>query len=211
MNRLLLLITDLLIWNGGLISVDCTEVPTIFSIDFENFTYPNLDPDTEWPEFITLTDGHCQYAWDEARELLTPGVDLDDIQYVLFQGYDNPMAIVILHVNMGGTASYHYVYFVAMTDDTHCLVAAFSGGDRIIGGLKRVYESDGYLVTELYSPLEAPCMIEARYYVRTWYEWQDDAFQQVGETEILPVEPGQEQYQGNQWQKRVTSDNTTAG
>jgi hypothetical protein len=175
----------------------------IHKIDFRNFSYSSEAMDGTQTTFA-LIDGvykgpgisPCPFTPAECFEPIT----LAAVAYGDVTGDDGEEAMVVLTESTRGTAIPYWVYVYSLNNDQPKLLWAFATGDRAQGGLRKVYADQGDLVVELYGE---GARVDGEIYVgvpngcccptvftRTRYRWLDDHFESHGDSEVLPVNDG---------------------
>jgi hypothetical protein len=161
----------------------------IRSIDFENFTYPEIGARGKF----TLKDGR-EPTDDDPRSLV--GVTYGDVT-----GDGSEEALVVHAQSVRGSAIPYFVYVYAMSRDRPKLLWSFYAGERGDGGLRRVYAEGGELVTELYgrdrvvnggtSTQEDNIGVCCpKFFTRSRYEWRGGRFRLKGKEPALPNPQG---------------------
>ena len=170
------------------------QTSPIHKIDFENFTYPARPISPNGEKTFTLKDG--SYAGPLASEAgVTEPVSLVDTIYGDVTGDSVDEAMVVLTVNIHGSAIPYYIYVYGIERDKPKLLWSFDTGDRAQGGLRRAFAENGTLVVELYGKDayvgmpnyddSADCAACATHYTRSRYAWQSNHFRRVGNLEVF--------------------------
>jgi hypothetical protein len=164
-----------------------TSTPTsnspIRSIDFKNFTYPNIDAEGSF----TLKDGKEPNVEEPCSVI--------DVIYGDVTGDGNQEALVVQTQSIRGSASPYFVYVYGVEGKTPKLLWSFYTGDRAQGGLRRVLAENGNLVIELYGKdayvgmtnyeAAADCAACDAYYTRSCYAWQNNHFRRLGNLDVF--------------------------
>ena len=170
------------------------QTSRIHKIDFENFTYPAKTIYTRGNQTFTLKDG--SYAGPLATYAgITEPVSLVDTIYGDVTGDGIDEAMVVLSVNVHGSAIPYYIYVYGIERDKPKLLWSFATGDRAQGGLRRAFAENGNLVVELYGKDayvgmpnyddSADCASCATHYTRSRYILQSNRFRRVGNLEVF--------------------------
>jgi hypothetical protein len=155
----------------------------IRSVDFENFTYPNIGAKGTF----TVKAG-SEPGVEEARSVI-------DVLYGDVTADGNEDAMVVQSQNIHGSAIPYFVYVFTMNGSKPKLLWSFATGDRAQGGLRRVLAENGTLVVELYGKdayvgmpdydASADCAACATHYTRSRYAWENNHFRRVGNLEVV--------------------------
>lgn len=156
----------------------------IRSVDFENFTYPEIDARGEF----TLTDGR-EPTEDDRRSLV-------DVIYGDVTGDGEEEALVVHSQSTRGSAIPYFVYVYTGSRGKPKLLWSFYAGERGDGGLRRVYAGSGDLVVELYGrdrvvrggtsgEEDNVGVCCPRFYTRSRYEWRGGRFRLKGKEAAL--------------------------
>jgi hypothetical protein len=158
--------------------------PSIHAVDFDDIAYPNF-PDFSGSKRKSIT--------------LKPGEGgPSHINYGDVTGDELEEAMVVLPIEIHGSAIPYYVYIFTMEEERPKLIWDFETGDRADGGLRQVYSDSGQLVIELfgkdrvigsqlYKGDEGLCCPSS--YTQTRYKWTGRSFQQISK-EVLPNPKG---------------------
>jgi hypothetical protein len=163
-----------------------TSNSPIRSVDFENFTYPNIGAKGTF----TVKAG-AEPGVEEARSVI-------DVLYGDVTADGNEDAMVVQSQNIRGSAIPYFVYVFTMNGSKPKLLWSFATGDRAQGGLRRVLAENGNLVVELYGKdayvgmpdydASADCAACATHYTRSRYAWQNNHFRRVGNLDVVAHE-----------------------
>jgi hypothetical protein len=165
----------------------------IRSVDFENFTYPEIDSRGKF----TLKDGR-EPTDDDPRSLV-------EVIYGDVTGDEKEEALVVHSQSIRGSAIPYYVYIYMMESDKPKLLWSFYAGERGDGGLRQTYAESGELVTELYgkdrvvnggasSEEDNVGVCCPQFFTRSRYEWRDGRFWLKGKEEAIPNPQGNAAY-----------------
>lgn len=148
---------------------------SIRSIDFENFTYPQIGARGTF----TLKDGHEPNAL-EHRNLV-------DVVYgdVTSDGLEE--AMVVFSQNIRGSAIPFFVYVYSMNGTKVRLLWSFDAGERGDGGLRQISTDGSQLSIELYgrdrvvnggtsSEEDNMGVCCPRFFTRSYYQWRGGRF-----------------------------------
>jgi len=177
-----------------------TPTPTsdspIRSVDFENFTYPNIDAKGTF----TLKNGKEPNV-DEPRSVI-------DVIYGDVTADGNEEAIVVQSQSIRGSAIPYFVYVYGVKGNKPKLLWSFFSGDRAQGGLRTVFAENGNLVVELYGENAyvgmsnyddtAQCAACATHYTRSRYGWQNNRFRRARNLQVIPHEGSANYLEGAQ-------------
>jgi hypothetical protein len=165
----------------------------IRSVDFENFTYPEIGS----RRTFTVKDGVEPNA-EEARSVL-------DVIYgdVTTDGIED--AIVVHSQSIRGSAIPYFVYVYAMNGTRPKLLWSFDAGERGGGGLRQISADGGEMVVELYgrdrvvnggtsSDEDNMGVCCPRFFTRSRYEWRDGRFRLKTKEATLPNPQGNAAY-----------------
>ena len=156
-----------------------TANSAIRSVDFANIGYPNFpDFSNSKPRRITLKPGEAGPS---------------HVNYGDATGDGTEEALVVLPVEIRGSAVPYHVYIFTMENREAKLIWDFDTGDRADGGLRQVYAENGQLVIELYGSDrvvggelykgdEGLCCPSS--FTRTRYRWTGKNFEQASK-EVL--------------------------
>lgn len=161
----------------------------IRSIDFENFTYPEIDARGKF----TLKDEQ-EPTDDDPRSLV-------DVIYGDVTGDGKEEALVVHSQSTRGSAIPYFVYVYTGSRDKPKLLWSFYAGERGDGGLRQVYAGSGDLVVELYgrdrvvhggtsTDEDNFGVCCPRFYTRSRYEWRGGRFRLKGKEAALPSPQG---------------------
>lgn len=163
-----------------------TSNSPIRSIDFENFTYPNIDAKGNF----TLKDGKEPNVEEPCSVI--------DVIYGDVTGDGNEEALVVQTQSTRGSAIPYFVYVYGVEGNKPKLLWSFVAGDRAQGGLRRVLADNGNLIVELYGKdayvgmrsydAAADCAACDGYYTRSRYVWQSNHFRRLGNLEVVAHE-----------------------
>jgi hypothetical protein len=118
----------------------------------------------------------------DARGL--PGFTLKSVKFSDVTGDGREDAIVVIHLDTGGTQQTDYAYIFSFVDEKPKLLAYFHSGDRAYAGLRGVYGDHEQLVIELFDPEKRQGDCCSSQFVRTRYRWHDGRFEAVGASEL---------------------------
>ena len=155
------------------------------SVDFENFTYPELESRTRF----TLKDGR-EPTEDDPRGLV-------DVTYGDVTGDGNEEAFVVHTQSVRGSAIPYFVYVYTMNRSKPKLLWSFYAGERGDGGLRQINAENGELVVELYgrdrivnggtsSEEDNIGVCCPKFFTRSRYEWRGGGFRLKGKEEAIP-------------------------
>jgi hypothetical protein len=165
----------------------------IRSIDFENFTYPEI----EARGIFTLKDGQEPYA-------VQPRAVVDVIYGdVTWDGLED--AMVVHTQSIRGSAIPYFVYVYSMNGVKPRLLWSFYAGERGDGGLRQIYVDRGEMVVELYgrdrtinentsSEEDNRGVCCPPFFTRSRYEWRGGRFRLKTKEVRLPNPQGHGSY-----------------
>ena len=163
------------------VGVFAQKVDSIRAIDFSNFTYPAYQQ-------FTLKNGKFGVMED--------GMTLWKVVYGDVTGDGVEEAIVILNMDLAGSALMHRVYIYTLKNRLPKLILAFTSGDRAWGGLRKIYAKNGGLLVELFGKgtrfnkdligTDDTGLCCPKSFTRTFYQWHRGRFRQKGEVRVLP-------------------------
>jgi hypothetical protein len=157
----------------------------IRSIDFENFTYPEIGSRGTF----TLKNGH-EPSVEERRGIA-------DVVYGDVTADGNEDAMVVHSQSIRGSAIPYFVYVYAMNGTKPKLLWSFYAGERGDGGLRQISADRGEMVVELYgrdriinggtsSDEDNIGVCCPRFFTRSRYEWRDGRFRLKMKEAALP-------------------------
>jgi hypothetical protein len=164
-----------------------TRHSPIRSVDFENFTYHEIDS----RRTFTLVNGRQPTEADPHS--------LVDIVYGDVTGDGNEEAMVVHSQSTRGTAIPFYVYIYTIEDNKARPIWSFYAGERGDGGLRQISAINGELLIELYGRdrvVNGGTSVKEdnvgvccpRFYTRSRYEWRARRFRLKEKEEALPVQ-----------------------
>lgn len=159
----------------------------IRDVDFSNHIFPASPIYKKGDSTFSLTNGRYEGRIEPSTNEKYP-VSLAYLAYgdVTADGLDD--AMVVLFENVKGTALPYFVYVFTMKGTSPELLLALEMGDRVDGGLRRVFSEGGnLLVEEYFSPkkLGSSCPACATHFIRSSYRWRQKRFELI-EKETLP-------------------------
>src|ERR1039457_918917 len=170
----------------------CAAEPgSIRQVDLRNFSYPFIESAdvpsvVQWmpahaKQVVTLKQSEHRFESRQCRgTALCPLLTLDSIQYGRLTGTAEDAAVVMTY-HTGGSASWQYVYVVALRSGTPTIVAWLETGSRGEGGLRKIAIDGGVLSVEVNDPAEARAACCSSGFIRTSYGWRDGSFRQIGD------------------------------
>lgn len=176
------------------VKVDPSPTPnsSIRSVDFGNVAYPDYpeDLDPHDPDY----GRRAKRVTLKAREGEPYSANYGDVTR---DGIEE--AMVVLGVNLKGSAITAMVYIFSLQAGQPKLLWHFQSGDRADGGLRQIYAENSQLVIELYGKNriiggdlyrgeEGLCCPSS--FTRTRYEWRSNRFVRVGQPEVFPNPEG---------------------
>ena len=162
---------------------------SIRQVDWKNFTYPLSGPRLghdrlEWLD--TSKVGHLELVNGRGAPD-SPGFTFKSVKFADVTSDGKEDAVVVVHLNTGGTQQTDYVYIYSFAPGKPRLLAYFHSGDRGTSGLHDVYGEDGKLVVELYDPKKRSGDCCSSGFVRTRYKWQNGRFETSGAREAVSL------------------------
>lgn len=173
---------------------DLSNKSRIRLLDFSNFEYSARPIYSDGEPTFRLKEGRF-----EGRPF--PGLAESETIYLSQKIYADVTedgieeAILVLLVNVRGSAIPYVVYIYTPDDEKPRLLWSFGTGDRADGGLRRAYAADGDLIVELYGKgtivnknlkdeenLGACC---PKSFTRTRYKWDGAQYRQKGLSEVI--------------------------
>jgi hypothetical protein len=176
---------------------EATASPTpdspIRSVDFENFTYPEINTRGTF----TFKNGG-EPTDDDPRSLV-------DVIYSDVTGDGKEKALVVHSQSIRGSAIPYYVYVYTMNRDKPKLLWSFYAGERGDGGLRQIYAANGELIVELYgrdrivnsgtsSEEDNIGVCCPKFFTCSRYEWRGGGFRLKGKEEAIPNPQGNAAY-----------------
>jgi hypothetical protein len=166
---------------------------SIRDVDLENFSYPFIESDSvpntvRWMQIskapsIALKDGRHTLVSEDCRDapLECPLLTLDKIQYGELTGIPQEAAIVLMTYHSGGTATWQYLYAVALSAGKPEVLAWLETGSRADKGLREVSIDRGDLVLTVNDPARRQGDCCSTGIITTRYRWNAGAFKQIGQ------------------------------
>ncbi len=170
-------------------SPSTTPHSPIRSVDFENFTYHEIDS----RRTFTLVEGR-EPTEDDPRGFV-------DVVYGDVTDDGKEEAMVVQSQSVRGTAIPFYVYIYTMERDGVRPIWSFYAGERGDGGLRQISAVNGELFIELYGRdrvVNGGTSVEEdnvgvccpKFYTRSRYEWRGSRFRLKGKEGALPLQGG---------------------
>lgn len=165
----------------------------IRSVDFENFTYPEIGSRGTF----TLKNGH-ETNVEESRGIV-------DVVYGHVTADGNEDAMVVHSQSIRGSAIPYFVYVYAMNGTKPKLLWSFYAGERGDGGLRQISADSGEMVVELYgrdriinggtsSDEDNIGVCCPRFFTRSRYKWRNGHFRLKAKEAALPNPQGNAAY-----------------
>ncbi len=145
--------------------------------DFRNFNFPKYCLEVDHEPFL-LQNGNFE---DKRRGL---AITFGSVAYTDLTGDGVDEAIVVLDIITGGSSMPNCVYIFSQQDAKGQKITDlwdFETGDRADGGLRGIYEENGNMIFETYSPEDNLGACCPRYYVRETYKWENGKFRKEAE------------------------------
>jgi len=162
---------------------------SIREVDFKNHVYPLSGPllghdHLQWLDLSGRRHFRLVEGKDSPR---SPTFELSSVQYADVTGDGKEEAIVVIHLNTGGTQQSDYIYVYAFHNGEAALLAYCYTGDRAYSGLYGAYGRGGQLVVELNDPSKSQGDCCSTRFIRTKYAWRDGKFVPLGRREYGPI------------------------
>jgi uncharacterized protein YecT (DUF1311 family) len=164
---------------------------SVREVDWKNFSYPLLETDgvpgeVRWippsaKGLISLTNGRYVVPCSGGTGSC-PLITLDSVNYGAVDGIKSSVAAVVLTYHSGGTATWQYVYVLALDESSKPrLLAWLITGSRGAQGLREVSIAGGDLILEVNDPdhQQGDCCSAGS--IITRYRWVEGAFSAVGQ------------------------------
>lgn len=180
-------------WLNPDTSVYLLAIPTrsIKEVDFKNFTYPWYPSGYKTPynvKKVTLDNG--EHLVDERGDISGILFVLTNVSYadLTSDGFEEAIVTVTGIFNPNG--SYACVFIYSPKGNFPQLLWKHETGDRAYGGLRSIRVAESNLIVEQYDTgNEEPCMICAKGFVRSYYQWNGKSLRKL-KSEIFPWEGG---------------------
>ncbi len=165
----------------------------IRSVDFENFTYPEIDSRGKF-----MFKGGHEPTDDDPRGFV-------DAIYGDVNGDGKEEALVVHTQSIRGSAIPYFVYIYTMNGDKPKLLWSFYAGERGDGGLRKTYAQSGEFVVELYgrdrvvnggtsSEEDNFGVCCPKFFTRSRYEWRGGRFRLKSKEGAIPNPQGNAAY-----------------
>ena len=161
---------------------------SIRDIDFRNFVYPAVSD--EYPSVpskmkwitgrstkqVAMRDGRYTFACDDSP---CPLLTLDGTTFGVIEGLSEVAAVVMTY-HTGGSATWQYLYIIAIQSGKPQVMAWLVTGSRADMGLRRVIVDRGDLALTVNDPekRDGDCCSSGTITFR--YKWRAGSFRQVG-------------------------------
>lgn len=167
---------------------------SIQDIDFKNFAYPfvgnghaSVPSKLKWvattlsTKHIPFREGQYRFPCDESP---CPWLTFDQAVFGTIQGLPGKSAVVVTVYHTGGSATWQYLYIIAIRSSRPEVVALLETGSRADMGLRRVTVDHGDVVLTVNDPAkrEGDCCSLGTITYR--YRWHGGSFQQIGEWRV---------------------------
>jgi hypothetical protein len=162
---------------------------SIRDVDFKNFVYPfttidlpSVPSQLRWMPLsassrVALRGGRYKARCDEPPCFL---LSLDRVEFGDIDGLAGTTALVMVTFHTGGTATWQYLYVIALRAGKPQVIAWLETGSRADMGVRRASVDHGDLVLVVNDPAkrEGDCCSTGSITLR--YRWQDGSFRQIG-------------------------------
>jgi hypothetical protein len=169
----------------------------IQDLDFKNFTYlfiknefDSVPDKLRWmprsgTSLISPHDGQYTFPCDDSP---CPLLTVDQIDYGNIKGLPETIAIITTTYHTGGTATWDYLYVIALRSGKPEIMAWLEAGSRAYMGLRRLLVDHGDLVLIVEDPdkRQGDCCSSGTITYR--YRWHDGSFHQIGKP-VLKDDP----------------------
>jgi hypothetical protein len=181
----------------GMIALTVATGASIRDVDFKNVSIPfiyhrfiSVPNKLRWMPLtgvkaVPLRNGRYTFLCDgDPCYLLT----LDDVVFGNINGLPGTIALAVVTFHTGGTATWQYLYLIALRSGKPRIAAWLETGSRADMGLRRAFVDHGELVLIVNDPdkREGDCCSTGTITYR--YKWQDRSFHQIG-APILADDP----------------------